>query len=278
MMTGDSAPPPPVDRSIAGPLAFKYLCLPRVIGNLAPAEVGRIFSSARDPMTFLPQRGVHFAEFCVGYCYNLPNKRSVPLVATSSLRFAHGCVVGSTQAFAQACAVVAPADEQDAEEEEDEFEDDALPSALPSAPPSPLPLVQRTKRSGGATSAFACTRLPRALPAPAVADPDATTIHSAPIVTAVAKRRPRARKSIRASTSTRTSNTRTSTEGDGDTGIQLSLFNFELGAAQDPSVSSDAPCLGLSSKLKRRRVERSSPEVEVEIEVESHDVRAHDED
>lgn len=90
----------PIDRSIAGPLAYKYLCLPRVVANLAPAEVGRIFSAAKDSQTFLPHHGFHFSAFCVAYCFNLPNKRatppSVPVPGSNgNLLFAHGCVFGS---------------------------------------------------------------------------------------------------------------------------------------------------------------------------------------
>jgi hypothetical protein len=94
----------PIDRSIAGPLAYKYLCLPRVVATLAPAEVGRIFSATRDPMTFLPHHALHFTEFCVAYCHNLPNKRTIPGAFPSSSLFApmpgnfmfsHGCMFGS---------------------------------------------------------------------------------------------------------------------------------------------------------------------------------------
>lgn len=94
----------PIDRSIAGPLAYKYMCLPRVVATLAPAEVGRIFSATRDPMTFLPHHALHFTEFCVAYCHNLPNKRTIPGAFPSSSLFApmpgnfmfsHGCMFGS---------------------------------------------------------------------------------------------------------------------------------------------------------------------------------------
>lgn len=65
-----------MDTTISAPIARKYAHLSRVVANLQPSEVGRIFASATHPSGFLPAWGLHVAEFCCAYCNNLPHKRT----------------------------------------------------------------------------------------------------------------------------------------------------------------------------------------------------------
>lgn len=90
-----------VDTTVSGPMAHKYATLPRVVANLQPADVGRIFACSDDPMAFLPQWGLHVTEFCLGYCNNLPHKRTdgapaLLLPIPNAAALAHGSMYGST--------------------------------------------------------------------------------------------------------------------------------------------------------------------------------------
>lgn len=89
-----------VDTTVSGPMAHKYATLPRVVANLQPADVGRIFACSDDPMAFLPQWGLHVTEFCLGYCNNLPHKRTdgtpaLLLPIHNAAALAHGSMYGS---------------------------------------------------------------------------------------------------------------------------------------------------------------------------------------
>lgn len=68
---------PRIDTAVSAPIAHKYAMLTRVVANLQPADVGRIFACSQDdPHVFLPAWGLHANEFFVAYCRNLPHKRT----------------------------------------------------------------------------------------------------------------------------------------------------------------------------------------------------------
>lgn len=99
-MSGALAHVPRLDTTVSGPIAHKYATLPRVVANLQPADVGRIFACSQDPMAFLPQWGLHVTDFCLGYCNNLPHKRTdgalpVPPAISAIQGLAHGSMQGS---------------------------------------------------------------------------------------------------------------------------------------------------------------------------------------
>lgn len=57
-------------------LYTKYAYLARVVANLEPAQVKRIFASSTNPLTFYPETGLYAYEFALGYAFNKAGRRA----------------------------------------------------------------------------------------------------------------------------------------------------------------------------------------------------------